>query len=88
MDEKRPSKLSWPSGVFRRYFGVLTVAVAGPGATLFVQAKRLEQQRGAAADLFYAMKEMELDGLHHLARALIMWHLTCVLTCRLSRNLE
>ena len=94
MDEKRPSRLSWPSGVFRRYFGdsepedasrrtleirgmvrhqkkkhrkvfwrsigVLTVAVAGLGATLFVQAKRLEQQRGAAADLFYTMKEMEL----------------------------
>ena len=95
MDEKRPSRLSWPSGVFRRYFGdsepqdasrrtleirgmvrhqkkkhrkvfwrsigVLAVAVAGLGATLFVQAKRLEQQRGAAADLFYAMKEMELE---------------------------
>ena len=47
--------------VFWRSIGVLTVAVAGLGATLFVQAKRLEQQRGAAADLFYAMKEMELE---------------------------
>ena len=95
MDEKRHSRLHWPSDVFKRYFGdsepedasrrtleirdivrhqnkkqrkvfwrsiaVLTAALAALGATLFVQAKRLEQQRSAGADLFYVMKEMELD---------------------------
>lgn len=95
MDEKRQSRLQWPSGVFKRYFGdsepedasrrtleirdmvrqqhkkhrkvfwrsvaVLTAAVAVLAATLYVQAKRLEQQRAAGAELFYAMKEMELE---------------------------
>ena len=95
MDEKRHSRLHWPSDVFKRYFGdsepedasrrtleirdivrhqhkkqrkvfwrsiaVLTVVLVALGATLFVQAERLEQQRSAGADLFYVMKEMELD---------------------------